>query len=229
MRRSKHLNGVAVAVAMSAILAGGGAALAVTRAPASSSTIAACYLNTTAPGKAVLEHIASNGSCPHGYKKITWNAQGPQGNPGQPGVTDGLTDTNLDTVNLPIANSLFTVLTSPAAPVTGVYYVSANLTMQVDAGVEIGCYSPQQSNDYVASATQGSTTGFIVLPVNFDVMLKAGATTDVVCEVSAANGAQFNSGYFNAILVNHTTSADVARPAAAGRLALPQPSGKAGS
>lgn len=209
-----HIKGLIAGIAAFVVLAGSGAALAVAVAPGTSSsgTIAACYLNTSKPGKAVLEHIPGNGTCPHGYKKITWNAQGPKGargpkgKAGPPGVTHGLTTTSLTPVNFTDHNTFYTVLTSPPAPVNGDYYVSASVTIFVGSSTEVDCHSRVQHGFYQARYSQGAAPGYVTLPVNFVATLKAGNAMTIICEGSKDASAGFDSGTLDAILVDSTVS-----------------------
>ena len=223
MRANNRLsmNGVIAAVAAFVVLAGGGAAFALTTSPGTSAAgeISACYLNTGKPGKAVLEHIASNATCPHGYKKISWNAKGPMGSTGNrgpkgpAGVTEGLTVTSAASVNFATADTNYTVLTSPAAQVAGNYYVTASIRMVISAGAQVGCNISGQPGNDGSTATQGPASGSITLPIVQAVLLPAGGTITVICADSKTNSGNFVSGGLNAILVNNSVSASAVQPA----------------
>ena len=202
-------------VAAFAVLAGGGAAFAVTRAPGTArpAEIAACYLNTTKPGRAVLVHIAASGTCPKGYKKVTWNAQGPMGTAGRkgdtgaPGLSYGFTASSGTNVSFPMANTLYTVLTSPGAPVSGEYYVSASLTISIAAGNEVGCYSPQQDSTVINTASAGSSIGqYVTIAADFTVTLNTGGTITIDCEGGLTQSGQFVNGTLNAVLIDSSIS-----------------------
>ena len=191
------------------MLATGGVALAsdsaATGKMAATGKIRACYQPGSQPAAlAVLTHGRTK--CPAGDKKLTWNIVGPQGPPGLgTGVTSSSsTQTPIDSPNPADADI---VLTAPAVPVSGVYYVTATVSALVDTSDFVAC-SPGPDN------IESETTQFGPAPakmsttvaVNGALQLTAGQTPAVGCiDLAGDSNTTFLEGLLNATLINSST------------------------
>jgi hypothetical protein len=234
-----------VAAAGAAVLATGGVALASTTSSASGQ-IRACYRPGSNPSQ--LKVLTGAGShCPRGYQTLTWNiagrpgpagpkgamgrkgATGPQGGAGPQGpagVATGMTmfhQGQID-VNGGPANPV-TVMTGPAAPATGVYFLNASLTLDVSAEDIVACNflpdSGERSDEGVEQT--GSTHGLMDLSLTGAVSLQAGQRPSVSCNDSNPNRNArtfFFQGNLNAILIGKS-SGDIT--SATARHLAPQP------
>lgn len=202
------------AVAGLAVLASGGVALAGTATSTTTTAqIEACYLPGSNPSALKVLHKAGS-TCPKGDQTLVWNTTGPRGKRGPQGVQgpDGLS-TGVSAGNLnhvPIdggPNDPITVMTGPAAPTSGVYYLTGSLTIEVAQGDFVGCsFSPQASEPTNEEIGPATTDEFESMSLSGEISLDAGQSPSIVCIDANSNPTtQTGEGDLNAVLINNST------------------------
>src|SRR5580693_5816904 len=152
-RRRLSVTTVTVSCAALAVLGVGSGALASNLT--TSGQIKACYkTGATLPP---LDHIATTGTCPTGDSSLAWNKVGPQGPAGPKGpqgpagISTGVSVSSATPVTLDQAQTLIPVLSTPAAPAAGTYYINASIMLVVAQGDTVTC---------LASGANGTTGAF---------------------------------------------------------------------
>ena len=217
------------AVAGLAILASGGVTLAGTVTSATTAAqIKACYLPGSNPSALKVLHKTGS-ACPKGYQTLTWNTtgprgkQGPAGPQGPAGLSTGVSAGNLQ--HVPIdggPNDPITVMTGPAVPASGVYYLSGSLTIEVAQGDFVGCsFSPQASEPTNEEIGPATAVMFESMSLNGEISLNAGQSPSIVCIDANSNPTtQTGEGDLNAVLISNST---VGSGTATTRPELPSP------
>jgi hypothetical protein len=223
--------GLWTAVAGLVVLATGGVALAVTAAGTTTTQIKACYLPGTNPSALkVLDKAGS--TCPKGYQTLVWNTtgppgkqgpagpkgatgntgpqgpQGPQGQQGPAGLSTGVSAGNERHVPIDGGPSdPITVMTGPAVPTSGVYYLSASLTIEVAQGDFVGCsFSPGSSESSAEEIGPSPNTAFQSMSLNGEASLSAGQSPSINCiDASSNSTTQTGEGDLNAVLISNST------------------------
>jgi hypothetical protein len=212
--------GLWTAVAGLAVLASGGVALAgtATSTPATAQ-ITACYLPGSNPSALKVLHKAGS-ACPKADQTLVWNTTGPQGKQGPAGpqgaqgpqgpagLSTGVSAGNLD--HVPIdggPNDPITVMTGPAVPDSGVYYVTGSLTIEVAQGDFVGCsFSPQASEPTNEEIGPATAVAFESMSLNGEISLNAGQSPSIVCvDANSSPTTQTGEGDLNAVLINSST------------------------
>ena len=221
-----------------AVLATGGVAVAsdaVAGNAAATGTIRGCFKPGT-PTAALKVVTKKHAACPKGDRKLTWNTVGPQGPQGiqgvqgnqgpqgdqgpqgPAGISTGVTFGQVATIPVDSGQSTpVVVLTAPAVPTSGIYYITASLTMNVAAGDSVACAAIP--NQIQAQTVQfGPPTANIVDPLidNGALALTAGQAPSIECIDANSNaGTQFLEGSINATLItsnNQAAGPNRARP-----------------
>ena len=208
------------AVAGLAILASGGVTLAGTATSAmTTAQIRACYLPGSNPSALKVLHKTGS-ACPKGYQTLVWNTtgprgkqgpagpQGPQGPQGPEGLSTGVSAGNLQ--HVPIdggPNDPITVMTGPAVPAGGVYYLTGSLTIEVAQGDFVGCsFSPQSSEPTNEEIGPATAVMFESMSLNGEISLNAGQSPSIVCIDANSNPTtQTGEGDLNAVLISNST------------------------
>jgi hypothetical protein len=200
-RRRITVAAVTVASAAITMLGIGGGALA-SNAPATNQ-IKACFKNgVTLPP---LDHIAPTGTCPTGDSSLVWNKVGPPGPQGPAGISTGVSGTSGTSVPLNTAQSLVTVFSSAAAPVSGTYYVSASVMLIVAQGDTVACILADNNGAQGAFATVGPVPNqtYETIPLSQAISVAAGDSVRVECTGYTANtNTSFYDGGITATLIN---------------------------
>jgi hypothetical protein len=223
------------AVAGLAVLATGGVALASTAtATATTAQIKACYLPGSNPSALKVLDKAGT-TCPKGDQTLVWNTtgpqgkqgpagprgavgatgktgpqgpQGPQGTPGPAGLSIGVSAGNeLHVLVDGGPNDPITVMTGPAVSVSGVYYLTASLTIEVAQGDFVGCsFSPGSSESSAEEIGPAPSTAFQSMSLNGEISLNAGQSPSITCIDANSNATtQTGEGDLNAVLINSST------------------------
>jgi hypothetical protein len=223
--------GVLAAGVALAVLATAGVAVAGDAVPAG--PIRACYQPGT-PTAALRVVTRQHASCPTGDKQLTWNIVGPQGDPGPQGVqgptgpqgpaglSTGVTTGKVATIPIDTGSTPVVVLTAPAVPSSGVYYITASLTVEVAAGDLVACAA--LPNQIEAQTVQfGPPTANISTPLidNGALSLSAGQAPSIECIDANSNQATaFLEGSVNATLISSSNGAARSALARPGRFPL---------
>jgi hypothetical protein len=202
------------AVAALAVLASGGVALAGTATSSTTTAqIQACYQPGSNPSTLKVLHKAGS-TCPTGDQTLTWNTTGPRGKRGPRGVqgpaglSTGVSAGNLNHVLIDGGlNDPITVMTGPAVPTSGVYYVSGSLTIEVAQSDFVGCsFSPQASEPTNEEIGPATATQFESMSLNGEISLSAGQSPSITCiDANSDPTTQTGEGDLNAVLVNNST------------------------
>lgn len=212
--------GLWTAVAGLAVLATGGAALAVTdTGTTTTAPITACYVPGSNPS--VLKVLDKAGSvCPKGNQTLVWNTTGPRGKQGPAGPTGntgtqgpaglstGVSAGNEQHVLVDGGpNDPITVMTAPAVPTSGVYYLNASLTIEVAQGDYVGCtFSPGSNVSNAEEIGPATNTAFQSMSLNGEVSLSAGQSPSIACIDANSNATtQTGEGDLNAVLISSST------------------------
>jgi hypothetical protein len=196
------------AIAGLAVLATGGAALASTAtATTTTAQIKACYLPGSNPSALkVLDKAGS--TCPKGYQTLVWNTTGPRGKQGPAGLSTGVSAGNEQHVLVDGGPSdPITVMTGPAVPTSGVYYLTASLTIEVAQGDFVGCsFSPGSDESNAEEIGPAPNTAFQSMSLNGETFLNAGQSPSIVCIDANSNATtQTGEGDLNAVLISSST------------------------
>jgi hypothetical protein len=102
------------------------------------------------------------------------------------------------------------MLTSPAVPTTGTYYVNASVTAIVANGDEVACGIDGAAGGLFpvgpVASPGNNFSSYETLPVTGAVSLNSGQKINVVCEeYSGYAGTEFVRGALTAILVANST------------------------
>ncbi len=204
-----HVSVITASCTALAVLGIGSGALASTHAT-STSQIKACY--STKTSLPALDHIATTGKCPSGDSTLTWNKVGPRG---PAGVSKGISTSSSTGVALDTGvNNFTTVLTTPAAPTAGTYYVNTTIMAYVAQGDGVDCIlgDAQGFPGIFADDDPVAGSGFQTLPLDQAVPLTAGETVSVYCgDYTANSSTAFYDGSITGSLIN-TATGDVAQP-----------------
>ena len=130
-------------------------------------------------------------------------ATGPQGPAGLATGVQGSSTTHVP-INGGTTNTV-TVLTAPAVPKTGTYYVSAPITLAVGPGDTVACLlAPSQIGNTSQQVGPGPALQFFTsITVGGAISLTAGQTPIVVCGDTNTNaGSFFGEGAITAVLID---------------------------
>jgi hypothetical protein len=201
---------VTVTSAALTVLGIGTGALA-SNAPATGQ-IKACYkTGATLPP---LDHIATTGTCPTGDSSLAWNKVGPQGPAGPTGpqgpagISTGVSVSSATPVTLDQAQTLIPVLSTPAAPAAGTYYLNASIMLVVAQGDTVTCLASGANGTTGAFTTVGPVANqtYETLPLSQMVTLNAGGSATVSCADYTSNAStSFFDGGITATLINSAT------------------------
>jgi hypothetical protein len=136
--------------------------------------------------------------------------QGPQGPQGPAGISTGVTFGRVATVPIDSGTSTsVTVITAPAVPTTGIYYLTASLTIQVASTDIVACAAGPNQVESQTAQMNATPTNSVTSPlaVNGALSLTAGQAPHIDCidEYSDSNTA-FLEGTINATLISNSTS-----------------------
>jgi hypothetical protein len=212
-----------------AVLAAGGAALASTAtAGTTTAQIRACYLPGSNPSVLKVLHKAGS-ACPKGDQTLVWNTTGPrgkqgpagprgatgatgntgpQGPQGPAGLSTGVSAGNEQHVLVDGGPSdPITVMTDPAVPTSGVYYLTASLTIEVAQGDFVGCsFSPGSDETNAEEIGPAPNTAFQSMSLNGEISLNAGQSPSIACIDANSNPTtQTGEGDLNAVLISSST------------------------
>jgi hypothetical protein len=232
----RHLGlygGLATATGV-AVLTVGGIALASNQG--SAPAIKACYQPSSGPS--TLKRIASTVKCPSGYSSLTWNQtgpagpQGPQGprgatgpqgttgptgptgatgQPGPPGVATGTDGSNIGPITLGTSNSPQPLVSTQPVTVAGSYYVSASITVYIDAHDSIYCYV--NGSPILTQAGLATDAEYYSMAVVGAAYLAVGAEPQVLCsDTNADSATAFLGGSMTATLINNPVQPGEALP-----------------
>jgi hypothetical protein len=205
------------AVAGLAVLASGGVALAGTATSTTTTAqIKACYLPGSNPSTLKVLHKTGT-ACPKGDQTLTWNTTGPRGKRGPQGVqgvqgpaglSTGVSAGNETHVLIDGGpNDPITVMTGPAVPTSGVYYLTGSLTIEVAQGDFVGCsFSPGASESTAEEIGPATATQFESMSLSGEISLSAGQSPSITCIDANSNPTtQTGEGDLNAVLINNST------------------------
>jgi hypothetical protein len=205
------------AVAGLAVLAAGGAALASTATGTTTTAqISACYLPGSNPSALKVLHKAGS-TCPKGDQTLVWNTAGPrgkqgpagpQGPQGPAGLSTGVSAGNEQHVLIDGGPSdPITVMTGPAVPASGVYYLTASLTIEVAQGDFVGCsFSPGSDESTAEEIGPAPNTAFQSMSLNGEISLNDGQSPSITCIDADSNATtQTGEGDLNAVLISSST------------------------
>jgi hypothetical protein len=242
-----RLGGALAAGVALVMLATGGVALASDAAATGTLTatakIRACYHpGSRTAALAVLTHGRTN--CPAGDKKLTWNTvgpqgpagpqgpqgeqglqgdQGPTGPQGPAGLGTGVTTGQVTTIPIDAGpNDPVTVLTAPPVPTSGVYYITASITVNVAGADLVACAAvPDQTEPMTAQFGPSSATISTPLALGGALSLAAGQTPSVICIDANSNAStEFLEGSMSATLINSSNATASRNRTRAGRFPL---------
>jgi hypothetical protein len=102
-----------------------------------------------------------------------------------------------------------TVLTAPAVPTSGIYYITASVTIQVDSGDIVACAAiPNQIQAQTAQFGAPSNSISNALAVNGAVSLNAGQAPSIECiDANSDSNTNFLEGSMNATLIGSSNAA----------------------
>jgi len=148
---------------------------------------------------------------------------GPQGSQGPAGISTGVSAGTL--TELPVDHGGSTpvvVITAPAVSSSGVYYITASITMQVAAGDLVACAAiPDQTEPETAQFGPPSATITYALPVNGALSLAAGQAPSIECiDANSNQNTTFLEGSLSATLISSSNAAATAAPTRPGRFPL---------
>jgi hypothetical protein len=210
-----------------AVLATGGVALASDSASVSGQ-IRACYRPGSNPSQ--LKVLTGAGShCPHGYQTLTWNitgpkgpigpkgATGPKGTAGPQGAAGAQGPAGLSTGMTVVSNRSVvidqgsgndvTVLTGLPAPVSGVYYLSASLSIRAAEGDQISCFFAPDPGRFSTQVADPSDTEVVSLSLTGAITLDAGQRALIRCQAPQHEpDTRTIDVNMNAVLINSSTS-----------------------
>ena len=135
-------------------------------------------------------------------------SQGPQGPQGPAGLSTGVSAGNEKHVLVDGGpGDSITVMTAPAVPTSGVYYLSASLTIEVAQGDFVGCsFSPGSSESSAEEIGPAPNTAFQSMSLNGEVTLSAGQSPSITCIDANSNATtQTGEGDLNAVLISSST------------------------
>jgi hypothetical protein len=208
-RRRLSVAAITASCAALAVLAAGGGAMASSHAT-STPQIKACY--KTSGSLPPLNHIATTGKCPTGDSTLAWNKAGPRG---PAGLSTGISASSTTGVALNTGvNNFVPVLSTPAAPATGTYYVSVSVMAYIVQGDGVDCILGDAEGfpGIFADVDPVANSSFETLPLDQAVPLTAGETLQVYCGDYTANGSTaFYDGGMTGTLVSSATG-NVAKP-----------------
>ena len=118
-------------------------------------------------------------------------------------------------------NNPVTVLTAPAVPSSGVYYITASVTIAFASGDVVACAPvPNQIEPQTAQFGPPSASTTAALPVNGALSLSAGQAPSIICiDANSNQNTAFLEGSINATLISSSNAA-VADRARSGRFPL---------
>ncbi len=134
--------------------------------------------------------------------------QGAQGPQGLAGVSTGVSAGNERHVLVDGGpNDPITVMTGPAVPTSGVYYLTASLTIEIAEGDFVGCsFSPGSSESSAEEIGPAPNTGFQSMSLNGETSLNAGQSPSITCIDANSNATtQTGEGDLNAVLISSST------------------------
>ena len=221
--------GVLAAGVALAVLATGGVAVAsdsVAGGTTATKTIrGCCQPGTSIAALQVVTRLHS--SCPKGDKRLTWNKVGPQGPQGiqgeqgpqgiqggqgpqgPAGISTGVTAGKNTSVPIDSNTTPVTVLTAPAVPTTGVYYITASITVNVTGGDIVACAAiPGQTEPQTTQFGAPSATISASRAVNGALFIDAGQTPSIICIDANSNpNSAYLEGSLNATLISSSNPA----------------------
>jgi Collagen triple helix repeat (20 copies) len=131
---------------------------------------------------------------------------GPKGDTGPAGLATGLYAASSTHVELPGNSTAVTVLQAQPVTVAGTYYVTASLSLAVDAGDYVGCAAPGGLSADLAETGPVPGTSYQALSVTDVVMLTAGQAPSIACaSVNTGSHTAFYNGVMTAVLISNST------------------------
>jgi hypothetical protein len=100
-------------------------------------------------------------------------------------------------------------MTSPAVAATGIYYLTASLTIEVNTGDTVGCqFAPGPDEATTQQIGPAVNNTFENMALNGAVALTAGDHVIVICiDANSDATTQFGEGDLNAVLISNSTGA----------------------
>ena len=131
-----------------------------------------------------------------------------QGVQGPAGIATGVTTGRVQTVPVDTGSTAVTVLTAPAVPTSGIYYITASVTLQVADGDTVACATgPNQIEAQTAQFGAPASTTSAALPVNGALSLTSGQTPHVDCiDATSDSGTNFLEGSLNVTLIGSSNA-----------------------
>jgi hypothetical protein len=191
----------------------------------------------SANGQSYIAVVKNTNSAPPGVdwallaKKGGTGVQGPPGGQGPPGVSAGVSTVSGTSVPLNTAQSLVTVMTTPAVATGGEYYVNASAMLVVGSGDTVACIAEVNGSATGPFATVGPVPNptYETLPLAVSIGVPAGGTISVACSGYTANATTlFYDGGITATLIDSDNASAAAEHAAARPPALPRAPGASG-
>jgi hypothetical protein len=236
--RRLRLGGALAAGVALAVLATGGVALASDAAApgtvAAAKEVRACYHPSGTQPAVLSVLIGRHAKCLPADKHLTWNIVGPQGPAGPQGQTGpqgpaglgtGVTTGSSTASSVPIdggPGDQITVMTAPAVPTSGIYYVTASVTVEVASGDFVACAPVPNgiefNNVQFGPAPANVSTSLVVASA---LNLTAGQAPGIICIDETANqGTSFVEGGLTATLIDSSTGPASPNRTPAGRFPL---------
>ncbi len=204
--RPRGIRPAVLLVSAASVLALGTGGIALAGGLAGGTQIRGCYQPGSNP--ATLKVLTSaKATCPKHYTSLNWNRTGPQGPPGPAGLSTGDYAGSHTQTPLPGNSVAVTVLQAKPVTVAGSYYVTASITVGVDAGDYAACLAgPGGLGDSLAETGPAAATAFQVLSVTDVLTLTAGQTPSIACASAATSSTTaFYNGTMSAVLVSNST------------------------
>jgi hypothetical protein len=226
---NKRLGVSAAGLAIGVLMIGGTAFAVSSSIPDANGIIHGCY---DSGGNVKVIDTSVTSACPKGYTALNWNYLGPQGQTGATGpqgpagatgatgatgstgaqgpagISVGVSGSSETVVPLTTANVAVPVMSSPAAPVAGDYYVSSTILTIISTGDYVACTLANSSGGNFAVSGPVSQESYNTLAVVGDIQLTAGSTATIYC--TGCNGdasTEFYSGSVTATLIKSSNAA----------------------
>jgi hypothetical protein len=105
------------------------------------------------------------------------------------------------------ATDPITVMTGPPVTTSGVYYLTASLTIEIAQGDFVGCsLAPASSESSAEEIGPATATGFQSMSLNGEVSLTVGQSPSINCiDANSNTTTQTGEGDLNAVLINSST------------------------
>ena len=185
-------------------------------------------------GQSYIAVAKSTGSAPPGAAWALLASKGDTGAPGapgQPGISTGDSAVSGVAVTLNQAQTLLTVMTTPAVVTGGQYYVNASIMLVVAQADTVACTAEVNGLGVGPFATVGpaANQSYETIPLAVSIAVPAGGVISVACTGYASNPTtEFYDGGITATLINSDNpSAAAQHPAARLPATLPRALGAA--